>query len=370
MIHLQTSPEGIQSEIRGVTTSSYTITINDIGFLISVSCEPVRSDLARGPIVISDYIGPIVPEYLDLTIDDVGECIELVYTPVRKDGTTGTPRIIISDTIVPGRLGISLEARSAISHGTTHTGWYVPVCHRSVTADFDRRHPLKGGISLAVVWLQRTRRKKSEKKREKKMENQEIRRHSLSMILIRHRPPSSDAVDEEKTYTPVRSDAVVGELKLSEPSEIILPGMFVLCCWNSFFPCIPKIDKLEIEGRGYHTNLYAVRGIYSGGKEGKSRIQWLRSMVGTEAFYLTIQSSIVFVFQYSIITGETSRMYEANVDDVGYRLVAVYTPVREDGVEGQPVSASTDPISVGMNSFRLFNMSMFLVRWFSVKISN
>lgn len=44
---------------------------------------------------------------------------------------------------------------------------------------------------------------------------------------------------------------------------------------------IPKIDKLEIEGRGFHTNLYAVRGIYSGGKEGKSRIQWLRSMVGS-----------------------------------------------------------------------------------------
>ena len=47
------------------------------------------------------------------------------------------------------------------------------------------------------------------------------------------------------------------------------------------FVGIPKIDKLEIEGRGFHTNLYAVRGIYSGGKEGKSRIQWLRSMVGS-----------------------------------------------------------------------------------------
>lgn len=40
-------------------------------------------------------------------------------------------------------------------------------------------------------------------------------------------------------------------------------------------------------------------------------------------------------------------MYEANVDDVSYRIVAIYTPVREDGVEGQPVSASTDPIAVG-----------------------
>lgn len=41
------------------------------------------------------------------------------------------------------------------------------------------------------------------------------------------------------------------------------------------------MDKLEIEGRGFHTNLYAFRGVYSGGKEGKSRIQWLRSMVGS-----------------------------------------------------------------------------------------
>ena len=63
--------------------------------------------------------------------------------------------------------------------------------------------------------------------------------------------------------------------------------------------------------------------------------------------------------------GEIGRMYEANVDDVGYRLVAIYTPVREDGVEGRPVSASTEPIAVGivklpilipvkMNKYHLF----------------
>lgn len=28
------------------------------------------------------------------------------------------------------------------------------------------------------------------------------------------------------SYTPVRSDAVVGELRISEPSDIILPGKF------------------------------------------------------------------------------------------------------------------------------------------------
>lgn len=44
-------------------------------------------------------------------------------------------------------------------------------------------------------------------------------------------------------------------------------------------------------------------------------------------------------------------MYEANVDDVGYRLVAIYTPVREDGVEGQSISVSTEPIAVGKMKF-------------------
>lgn len=54
------------------------------------------------------------------------------------------------------------------------------------------------------------------------------------------------------------------------------------------------------------------------------------------------------------IAGETGRMYEANVDDVGYRLVAIYTPVREDGVEGHPSSVSTEPIGVGnLNSLLL-----------------
>ena len=57
--------------------------------------------------------------------------------------------------------------------------------------------------------------------------------------------------------------------------------------------------------------------MYSGGKEGKSKIQWLRSMVGSPDL-------ISFL-------GAVGSMYEANVDDVGYRLVAVYTPVRKLG---------------------------------------
>ncbi|KAJ0262088.1 187-kDa microtubule-associated protein AIR9 [Hirschfeldia incana] len=97
-------------------------------------------------------------------------------------------------------------------------------------------------------------------------------------------------------------------------------------------PGFPRMEKLEIEGGGFHTNLYALQGNYFGGKEGKSKIQWLRSMVGSPDLIS--------------IPGETGRMYEANVDDVGYRLVVVYTPIRDDGVEGHPVSASTEPVAV------------------------
>ncbi|XP_052621230.1 heat shock 70 kDa protein 15-like [Lactuca sativa] len=104
-------------------------------------------------------------------------------------------------------------------------------------------------------------------------------------------------------YAPVRSDSVVGELKLSEPTDVILleitriemlavTGTFVqkrtnplshynhnvlahiscdlitLVSWI-FFSGIPKIEKLEIEEKAFHTNLYAVRCNYSGGKEGE-----------------------------------------------------------------------------------------------------
>lgn len=150
----RSTSDGTQMEIRGATTASYMLSIDDIGFFISVSCEPVRSDWARGPTVLSEQIGPIIPgpptcqsleflgsmiegqrlsfsasytggekgncfhewfrvksngvkeklstqDFLDLTLDDVGRCIELVYTPMRKDGTRGNPKSIQSDVIVP-----------------------------------------------------------------------------------------------------------------------------------------------------------------------------------------------------------------------------------------------------------------------------
>nr|KAJ0192800.1 hypothetical protein LSAT_V11C800416640 [Lactuca sativa] len=78
-------------------------------------------------------------------------------------------------------------------------------------------------------------------------------------------------------YAPVRSDLVVGELKLSEPTDVILLG-------------IPKIKKLEIEGKAFHTNLYAVRCNYSGGKEGETE-RIIKHMINLFGLVLSVAPS-------------------------------------------------------------------------------
>ncbi|KAI3741535.1 hypothetical protein L1987_59209 [Smallanthus sonchifolius] len=552
----RTSSDGMQTEVADAVTSSYLLSADDIGYFISVSCEPVRKDRARGPIVLSEQIGPISPgpptcqslefhgslvegerltfiasysgggkgacffewfrvkdngrkeklhsgEHLDLTLEDVGGCVELVYTPVREDGLKGSPKSIVSGPIVPADpIGVELvipdccEDKIVIPLKTYFGGqegdgryiWYrclskidasalmdisdscedVTTCRKTLTYTPSLEDV---GAYLALYWVPTRADGKSGQPVVSICNNpvtpgfpvvSEVSVKALSLyrysgegkyfggyegssIFSWFRETMEGAtvpIDGANSkiyevtdadyncrllfgYTPVRSDSVVGELKLSEPTDVILPElprieMLALTgkvvegevltaievipksdaqqnVWQKYkkhvryqwyissemgnkhfepiqsqcscsyklqfndigcrFKCecividtfgrssepayyetapvspgIPKMEKMEIEGRGFHTNLYAVRGNYSGGKEGKSKIQWLRSMVGSPDLIS--------------IPGETGRMYEANVDDVGYRLVAIYTPIREDGFEGHPVSASTEPITV------------------------
>ncbi|KAL7243230.1 hypothetical protein ACSBR1_015608 [Camellia fascicularis] len=552
----RTSSDGTHSEIKDATTSSYMLSVDDIGFFISVSCEPVRSDWARGPVVLSEQIGPIIPgppscqllefhgsfvegerlsffasysggekgdclsewfrvksngvkdklnagEFFDLTIEDVGRCVELVYTPVRKDGVKGTANSVISSVVAPADpMGLELvipdccEDKMVVpqkkyfggQEGDGEYVWYRTknILHGSALMDISNACDVficgktltytpsleDIGVYLALYWLPTRADGKCGKPLVSicnssvtpalpVVSNVHVKELSSgtyfgegeyfggyegpslfswyretnegTIILINGANSRTYQVTDSDYncrllfgYMPVRSDSVVGERLLSEPTDIILPELLKIemlaltgkavegdvltavevipksdiqqhvwgkykndvryqwfcssetgndvsleplssqrscsykvrledigrclrceCIVTDVFgrssqsayaetapilPGIPRIDKLEIEGRGFHTNLYAVRGVYSGGKEGKSRIQWLRSMVGSPDLIS--------------IPGETGRMYESNVDDVGYRLVALYTPVREDGVEGQPVSASTEPIAV------------------------
>ncbi|KAL1555754.1 187-kDa microtubule-associated protein air9 [Salvia divinorum] len=549
--------DSTRDEIRGATSSSYMLSIEDIGFFISASCEPIRCDGACGTIVLSEQVGPIVPgpptcrslefqgsliegeclsfiasysggvkgdclcewfrvkenghkeklhdgEFLGLTIDEVGDSVELVYTPVRVDGLKGSTETLVSCPVSAGEpLGVELvisecyEGQEVIpttkyfggQEGVGKYIWFttndklhesslmelandsenVDICGNALTYTPSLEDV---GSYLALYWLPTRSDGRcgvplvtvSESPvipelpivsdvHVKKLTSSTYvgegeyfggyegmslfswyrESESESMVLIAGANSRTYEVSDEDYncrllfgYMPVRSDLVVGELRLSEPSDIVLPELLRIdvlaltgkavegqiltalevipkdenqqlvwgkykkevryqwffssetgnekafepilsqrsCSYKARFedigrclkcecsvtdvfgrtsepvyaetdsvePGIPRIDKLEIEGRGFHTNLYAVKGTYSGGKEGKSRIQWLRSMVGSPDLIS--------------IPGETGRMYEANVDDVGYRLVVVYTPTRADGVEGQPVSASTDPIAV------------------------
>ncbi|XP_078162701.1 outer arm dynein light chain 1 protein isoform X2 [Carex rostrata] len=554
-----TDSDGIKTEVEGATSASYTLTLGDIGSRISVSCEPVRNDGARGPVVISEHLGPILPgpptchslelvgaptegaclsfvagymggvrgscmqewfqvnsagvkekltenEFLDLTLDYIGSQIELVFTPVRNDGQRGSPVSVISDVIIPGEpRGVELILPDCCEDveivplkkyfgGNEGPGIYTWYRIREKPAEQDLisltslseallvsetltyKSLLEDvGFYLALRWVP-TRDDGaiggalvSISPNPVMPANavvsgvclKEIGRgvyagegvyyggYEGTSLYSWHRETSEgtltridgadsttyEVTDSDYTcrilfgYTPVRSDGVVGDIVLSEPSDVLYPellqieslslkgkaiegdmltaveitpdnelqrnvwskykreityqwyysinsgetqsyeilahaynsrwyklryediGRCIKCectvvdafgrssvpasaTTSSVVPGIPKIEKLEIEGRGFHTNLYAVKGVYTGGKEGKSRIQWLRSMVGSPDLIS--------------IPGEVGRMYEANVDDVGYRLVAIYTPVREDGVEGQPVSVSTEPITVGI----------------------
>ncbi|XP_068655160.1 187-kDa microtubule-associated protein AIR9-like isoform X2 [Aristolochia californica] len=552
-----TNPDGTEREITSASASSYTPLKEDIGCLISVSCEPVRSDWACGPTVISEKVGPIIPgsptcqslelhgsmmegqrlgfiatysggergnctyewyrvkgkglkdkisgdEFLDLTLEDVGRRIEFVYTPTRRDGLRGKVKSIVSDVIAPANpVGLELlipdccedtevvpqksyyggqegpgtfiwsrtnrklqgselrnildacEDSVVLGKAPTYTpsledvGSYIVLYWVPMRADGVCGDPLVtisyNPVAAALPVVSNVHVKElstgiycGEGQYYGGYEGSSLfswyRETNEGTINLINGANSTtyEVTDSDYNcrllfgYTPIRSDSIVGELRLSEPTDIVLPElpkiqMLTLTgkaiegdiltavevipnsitqqhVWQNYkknvqyqwfissvdsenqsfeplpsqhsclyrmrledigrclrcecivtdvfgrssepasavtspiLPGIPKIDKLEIEGRGFHTNLYAVRGTYSGGKEGKSRIQWLRSMVGSPDLIS--------------IPGEIGRMYEANVDDVGYRLVAIYTPVREDGVEGQPVSASTEPIAV------------------------
>ena len=95
------------------------LAVDDIGFFISVSCEPVRSDWARGPIVLSKQIGPIVAGsptcqslgFLGSTMEGQRLSFIALYVEGEKgdyfhewfraenNGVKGNPRSIISDEI-------------------------------------------------------------------------------------------------------------------------------------------------------------------------------------------------------------------------------------------------------------------------------
>nr|CAB3455681.1 unnamed protein product [Digitaria exilis] len=313
------SSDGTEKKIEGATSSSYTLKCDDIGFYISVLCKPVRNDGVHGSLVSTEMIGPIIP------------------------GPPACQSLELAGSVVEGgRL-------------TFHAGY-------------------TGGLRGSCIheWFR-------------------LHGNGYKEKLTADECLDLDLADVdcqiELTYTPVREDGLQGSPR-SAILDIILPGE-------------PKGIDLMLP-QCFEDNEVSPIKTYFGGKEGTGKYMWFRNKekLGNLEFDLVAASSEVIgetlkykvslddVGSYLVLywvprrcdgkTGdpmmaitddpvmaafpsvsdvhleqksadvycEIGRMYEANVDDVGYRLVAIYTPVREDGVEGQPISVSTEPIAV------------------------
>ncbi|KEH19577.1 outer arm dynein light chain 1 [Medicago truncatula] len=226
-----------------------------------------------------------------LTKEDVGCCLTFSYTPINSEGRRGKKKSAVSPVVK--------QASPSVSNVR-------------ITGDAFEGMTINGVGDYFGGWEGHS---KFEWLRHK---------DTGDRLLVSAGTTSDYTLTEEDVgccltfaYTPINSEGQEG-----------------IKAFSAVFPVvqgIPRVHNLKIEGKGFHTSVYYVDGIYSGGKQGKKRIQWFRSMEGRPDM---------------IIPGETCIVYEANVGDVGYKLVAVYTPIREDGVEGQSVSVSTDPIAV------------------------
>ncbi|CAK9872005.1 unnamed protein product [Sphagnum jensenii] len=331
-------------------------------------------------------------------LDEVGSHLLLHWVPVRKDGKRGTPIIAYSDLVLPAFPEVCNVAIREVSEGVfvgegvyygglegrSHVCWYrqtagnvrtlIPGAETKMYVVSDEDYtcslifgytPVRSdGVSGNLMISEHTAPIYPELPRIQKlvisgkvMEGETItavevipntasQQHSWEQYTkeIRYQWSRLWQPESPDTYERLAlQQACMYKVRLEDVGyclrcECIVLDLFgrstepVIVITSPVVPSFPRVDCLEIEGRGYHTSLYAVRGIYSGGREGKSLVQWFRAMAGSPDLIP--------------ISGEVGRMYEANVDDVAYNLVAMYTPVREDGVEGGPVTAATEPIIV------------------------
>ncbi|KNC52923.1 leucine-rich repeat containing protein [Thecamonas trahens ATCC 50062] len=110
-------------------------------------------------------------------------------------------------------------------------------------------------------------------------------------------------------------------------------------------PGAPRYEDLTIEGSEYHDTLFTLNGRYWGGTEGGSSIVWSKSSDGVH---------------YVPVTPEADgKSYQATSDDNHCKIRVEYTPVRADGVVGEPVAAETGPIQISRRVVNLVRDMLF-----------
>ncbi|GFP81193.1 187-kda microtubule-associated protein air9 [Phtheirospermum japonicum] len=429
-VFVQTSSNGSHNEISGATSSSYMFSVDDIGFFTSVSCEPIRSDGARGPIVLSEqglqhagslefhgslvegsqlsfiasYSGGVKGDclYEWFRVKDDGlkeklhvewETVELVYPPVRAHGLKGAPKTLISCHFAPGEpVGVGL---------------LIPDCCEGQEVVPATRYFGGREADGKYIWF-RTENKLDES----------------ALIELSNNCENVDICGQELTYTPSLEDVgfYLALYWLPTRSDGKCGSALVSICDSPVIPALPIVNNVRVEKLSSST--YNGEGEYFGGYEGESCFSWYReSDDGTVTLiggansktyevsdediiadcYLEVPRIEILALTGKAVEGELltavevipnsenqhlvwgkykkevkhqwffssesgtdiffepfpsqrSCLYKVRFEDIGApRIdklaiegrVAIYTPIRDDGVDGQPVSsASTDPIAV------------------------
>ncbi|PHT37497.1 hypothetical protein CQW23_21070 [Capsicum baccatum] len=325
----RTSSSGTNIEVNDAMTSSYKLSIDDIGSFISVSCEPVRNDWARGPIVISKQVGPIVPgpptchslEFQGSLIE--GDCMSFVasYSGGEKGeclhewfrvNHNGVKEKISSDG---DPIGVELS---------------IPECCEGETIVPKQRYFGGQEGDGEYVWY-----RSKNKLHESALLNLPSITEDVHICAntLTYKPSLEDVGAYLALYwLPIRIDGKSGNPIASVCESPVSPA----------FPVVSNVHAKELS-----SSIYLGEGEYFGGHEGSSLFSWYRETDGE-----TI----------TLIDGACSKTYQVVDDDYNCRLLFGYSPVRSDSVIGElRLSVPTHVILPGIPYFPVWRLLLFSV---------
>eukprot|EP00796_Vickermania_ingenoplastis_P001495 gene1495-882_t len=224
------------------------------------------------------------------TLEDVGHSLAVEYTPINDKGKEGEAcRCVLDNRIAPA----TPEIRNISIYGELQENEVLVLQYEYIGGvagthqiNWYRRHPgAKKPVPIGT-------------------------HNSTSLTLTR----AEIGATIEVIMIPVRSDGARGSNVLAKTSSVVLPG-------------VPTVKALNIVGHPAVHQELSIEVEYTGGKEGSSRIHWT-----TE----DPQSNAV------VTVAENTRCYVVREEDSGKFLRVMYNPVREDGVEGDPMTNTVE----------------------------
>lgn len=364
------------AEDRIVEGLEYTLELSDVENTVRLEYTPVRNDGTHGETVTveSKVIEPSAPEILDLQLHGVvqegetvsvsfgyngghqGECgiqwfrqngetgefeliqgetnreysvvLQDVYhklkvrvTPVSDKGVAGNDVDIISEVAEPAlpRLlslditSLKLEEDKIIVTEREYYGGYEGKPHiQWFRVSPETENSEKQGEADATEFSQRILIEDAN--------DQDIYKCSFEDVgyLI------------EVGYTPRRDDGVIGETVYCRTDGIIRSGP-------------PKCTSIHINGTPIENGTLSLSYEYKGGSEGSSTYRWYRVPSNS----VKDKEDEEFDSSEDNLEGEfigKGQEYKITLQDIGNRIKVEYTPVREDGVEGEMAIAFTEVV--------------------------